>query len=69
MSTWRAEISAALATSSGLDDPSRIDTIRVLEELICVATATQASLAVELDESQRAKQAERGGRPHIRVAE
>jgi len=28
VSTWRAAISAALATSSGLDDPSRIDAIR-----------------------------------------
>ena len=38
--------------------------IRALEELVCVATAAQAALAVELDESQRANQAPRcAGRP------
>ena len=60
VSTWRAEISAALATSSGLDDPSRIDAIRSLEELVCAATAAQAALAAELDQSQRAEQAALG---------
>ena len=56
-----AEISAALATSSGLDDPSRIDAIRSLEELVCAATAAQAALASRSStESQRAEQAALG---------
>ena len=38
-------LSAAVVTSSGLDDPARIDTIRALEQLVCVATAVQAALA------------------------
>ena len=46
VSSWRLEISAALATSSGLDDPSRIDAIRSLEELVCAATAAQAARAL-----------------------
>ena len=60
VSTWRSEISAALAASSGLDDPSRIDAIRSLEQLVCAATAAQAALASELDRSQRADQAALG---------
>ena len=41
--TWRGTISAALATSSGLDDPSRIDAIRALEQLgSAPPTAAQA---------------------------
>jgi len=60
VSTWQAELSATLATSSGLDDPSRIDAIRSLEQLVCAATAAQAALAAELDESQRAEQAALG---------
>ena len=73
VSTWRAEISAALATSTGLDDPSRIDAIRSLEQLVCAATAAQAALAVELDRvptrraggARRSRRAAgpRGGRP------
>jgi hypothetical protein len=50
----------ALRHPSGLDDGERIDVIRGLEELVCVATAAQAALSVELDESQRAEQAARG---------
>ena len=53
-------LSASLHASSGLDDHGRIDTIRALEELVCVATAAQASLSVELDHSQRAGQAAAG---------
>ncbi len=49
-------LTAALVASSGLDDAGRVDTIRALEELVCVATAAQAALSVELDESQRADQ-------------
>ncbi len=39
------------SSGSGLEDAARIDAIRALEELVCVTTATQAALAVELDES------------------
>jgi hypothetical protein len=53
-------LSAALEAPSALVDSERIDTLRALEQLVCVATAAQASLAVELDESQRAEQAARG---------
>ena len=56
-------LSDALVTSSSLDDPGRIDTIRGLEELVCVATAAQAVLSVELDRSQRAEQEAQGVRP------
>ncbi len=58
MLTVKAALSATLETPSGLDDRGRIDAIRALEELVCVATAAQAALAVELDESQRAQQAD-----------
>ena len=60
VSTWQAEISAALAAPTGLDDLSRIDAIRSLEQLVCAATAAQAALAAELDHSQRADQAALG---------
>jgi hypothetical protein len=53
-------LSSALDAASGLDDPARIDVIRALEELACVATAAQASLAAELDESRRATEAAHG---------
>src|SRR5215207_5739582 len=59
----RRALVATLAGASGLDDQGRIDAISELEQLICVATAAQASLAVELDESQRAEQ-EAAGVPH-----
>jgi len=52
VSTWQAEISAALAAPTGLDDPSRIDAIRALEQLVCAATAAQAALAAELDTTE-----------------
>jgi Domain of unknown function (DUF222) len=54
---WRESLSSALERPSGLDDAGRVDAIRALEELVCVATAAQAALAVELDESQRAGEA------------
>jgi hypothetical protein len=60
LTSWRAEISVALRSPSGLDDAGRIDAIRALEELTCAATAAQAALAAELDESQRAEQAVAG---------
>ena len=56
-------LSDAIMTTSSLDDPGRIDTIRGLEELVCVATAAQAALSVELDQSQRAEQEAQGVRP------
>lgn len=56
VNAWRVEISAALTSPSGLDDPGRVDAIRDLEELVCAARAAQAALSVELDESQRAEQ-------------
>ncbi|MEO5851042.1 MAG: hypothetical protein ABIQ15_00880, partial [Nocardioides sp.] len=57
---WRSALTAALESSSGLDDADRIDAIRALEELVCVATAAQAALAVELDVSQQAAQRSAG---------
>ena len=56
LAQMRRALVAVLAGAGGLDDQGRIDAIRELEQLICVATAGQARLAVELDESQRAQQ-------------
>ncbi|MBF4767209.1 DUF222 domain-containing protein [Nocardioides agariphilus] len=53
-------LSRTLGTPSDLRDAERVDTIRALEELVCVATAAQALLSAELDESRRASEAERG---------
>lgn len=50
---WQQLLSAALASPSGLDDPGRIDQIRLLEQLVCTATAAQALLSAELDCSVR----------------
>ena len=49
-----------LRIDRGLEDDARIDQIRALEELKCAAEAAQAELAVDLDESVRAKDAARG---------
>lgn len=38
------------------DDAERVDLLRALEELKCVAEATQAAIAADLDDSQRAQQ-------------
>ena len=46
--------------ASGLDDAERVDALQALERLGCVVTAAQAHLARELDESQRAAQADAG---------
>ena len=46
--------------ASGLDDAERVDALRALERLGCVVTAAQAHLSRELDESQRAAQADAG---------
>ena len=51
---------SALDEGSELDDAGRVDAIRALEELVCVATAAQAALAAELDASQQAEQAATG---------
>jgi hypothetical protein len=56
VSGWVRDVTSALAAPSGLDDPGRVDLIRALEELGCVTTAAQASLAAELDQSQREEQ-------------
>ena len=48
-------LSTALQAPSGLDDPGRVEAVRALEELVCVATAAQAALGAELEESQRAE--------------
>jgi hypothetical protein len=54
----KSSLSAALDVPNGPDDCARMDTISALEELACVVTAAQAALSVELDESQRAEQAD-----------
>lgn len=54
------ELSAALATSSGLDDAGLVESIRVLEELACTVTAAQAALSAELDVAVRARHAALG---------
>jgi hypothetical protein len=56
----REALSAALGSPSGLDDGARLDAIRALERLVCVVTAAQAALSVELDTSQREAQAATG---------
>ncbi len=53
-------LSDELLEPSNLSDAGRVDAIRALEELVCVATAAQAALSAELDESQRAEQGSRG---------
>ena len=57
---WKNMLTEAMVQPSGLDDAGRIDAIRMLEELVCTATAAQAFLAAELDQSQRAEQAAQG---------
>ncbi|WP_107772097.1 HNH endonuclease [Nocardioides sediminis] len=57
---WAAALSSELEGRSGLADGERVDTLRALERLACVVTAAQAHLARDLDESQRAAQAEAG---------
>ena len=50
----------AQADLSALDDAARIDLLRSLEELKCVAEGAQAEVAAAFDASQRRAQAERG---------
>ena len=50
----------AQADLSALDDVARIDLLRSLEELKCVAEGAQAEVAAAFDDSQRRTQAERG---------
>lgn len=57
ITAWKDILADALVSTSDLDDPARIDAIAALEELGSVVTAAQASLAGELDDSQRAAQA------------
>lgn len=60
LTRWKEELTAALEAPSGLEDSARVDAIRALEELVCVATAGQAALSVELDDSQRRRQRDAG---------
>lgn len=60
LSAARARLVAELESASSYGDTEILDTIRALEELVCVATAAQAHLARELDASQRSAHAERG---------
>lgn len=60
---WSGALSASLVADGGLahlDDAARLDAIRSLERLVCVATAAQAALAADLDRSQCAEQEARG---------
>lgn len=57
---WKTSLSAALESPTSLSDGARVESMRGLEELVCVATAAQAHLARELDASQRAEQAKVG---------
>ena len=54
IAAMRREVQVALDGSSGLDDAERVDMIRALEELVCTATAAQASHAAELSVSVHA---------------
>lgn len=71
INAWTAELVASIegtsriASTSGpdasnLDDAARVDAIRALEQLACVATAAQAELARALDRSVRQRAADRG---------
>ncbi len=57
---WVVDLSSRLEVASGLDDAERVDALRALERLGCVVTAAQAHLSRELDQSQRAAQADSG---------
>lgn len=52
LSALQAELSAALDSPSGLDDAGRIDAIHALERLVCTATAAQAALSAEMNDSR-----------------
>ena len=54
VAAMRREVQVALDGPSGLDDTERVDLIRALEELVCTATAAQASHAADLAESVEA---------------
>lgn len=54
VAAMRREVQVALDGPSGLDDAGRVDLIRALEELVCTATAAQASHAADLAESVEA---------------
>ncbi len=57
VSRWQQQLSAALASPTGMDDRGLVEAIRALEELVCTATAAQAALSAELDTSTRAHHA------------
>lgn len=58
--SWTGDLSAALERPDGLTDRERVDLIRALERLTCVATAAQAGAARALDVSQQAAQSAAG---------
>jgi hypothetical protein len=60
VTSFSESLARAVQSPTGLDDQGRIDAIRALEQLVCVATAGQAALSVELDVSQRAAQEQEG---------
>lgn len=60
IATWKDMLSVALESAGGLDDAGKVDAIRALEEASCVISAAQATLARELDASQRAAQSAAG---------
>src|SRR5690348_6080362 len=61
--TVRAWVSDLQHLDHSLDDASRIDLIRALEELKCAAEGAQGVTTADFDASQRAEQAARGVRP------
>lgn len=56
------------STPSPLADADRMDSIRALEQLVCVATAAQAQLAADLDRSQSQARESAGVRRERRSA-
>lgn len=56
----QVSLAHALESPSSLDDSARVDAIRALEQLVCTATAAQAALTAELDDSIRESRAARG---------
>ena len=67
LTAWQQSLARSLETGprldGGRDDAGRVEAIRALEELVCTATAAQALLSAELDDSQRAEHAAVGEPP------
>ncbi len=60
INVWADLLSAAIDPHSELSNADRVETVRALERLGCVATAAQAHVSHELDASQRGMQAVAG---------